>query len=202
MKDFVCKDMHSLRPKIIHVGDYSYGYDHTRIAFAEEADLYIGKFCSIGYGFSIFLGGNHKIRRVSTYPFGGQYKDIFTNFPLIAMNTGKEFGTTNGDIVIGNDVYIGANVTIMSGVKVGDGSVISANSVVYSNVKSYSVVGGNPTIFWFFRFSSEIIKKLLEMKWWDWSVYDINRALPFICSDDPEKLIKFYETKIVGETKL
>jgi acyl carrier protein len=62
--------------------------------------------------------------------------------------------------------------------------------------QAYSVVGGNPASFWFYRFNEETINKLLEMKWWDWSIYDINRILPYLCSENTEGLIKFYETKI------
>lgn len=197
MRDIVLNDIHTLRPKIIHVGEYTYGAEGIKIIFGEEANLYIGKFCALAYGLSVFLGGNHQIKRTSTYPFGLMHPNIFTNYPLSIKNRTVSLDTlTNGDINIGNDVWIGANVTIMSGVTIGDGAVISAHSIVYNKVKPYSVVGGNPASFWFYRFNDEIVKKLLEIKWWDWTVYDINRILPYLCSENVEGLINFYETKI------
>lgn len=206
MKEVVLRDVHTGNPKLIHVGEYSYGYESARLYCSSDANLYIGKFCSIAWGLQLFLGGNHRTHWVSTYPFGFSYPKVFTNYPHECV-TNKD--TTHGDIVIGNDVYIGANVIIMSGVKIGDGAVLSANSIVYKNVKPYSIVIGNPAEFLYYRFNEEIIKKLLEIKWWDWSIYNINRALPYICSRDPQKLINFYEkhvksesdTKAVGERR-
>jgi len=193
MKNFVLKDMFSLRPKIIKVGDYTHGHEGIHIYCADDANVFIGKFCSIAWGLNLFLGGIHRHRWVSTYGFGYAHPDKFTNFPQVAK-TNK--GATRGDIVIGNDVFIGAEVTIMSGVKIGDGAVISAKSVVSKNVEPYSIVGGNPATTWFYRFNEDTVNKLLEIKWWDWSLYDINRALPYICNDDIAAFIDFYERKI------
>jgi len=192
----VIKDVHTLKPKLVDVGAYTYGHEGIKLCMIDEANLSIGKFCSLAWGLQIFLAGNHRTHYVSAYPFGFAHPTIFNNFPPEMKCLGKKFRTSNGDVVIGNDVYIGANVTIMSGVKIGDGACISANSTVFNRVKPYSIVGGNPATFWFSRFNEEIIKKLLEIKWWNWEQDKINEALPLICSDNPKNLIEFYEKNI------
>jgi acetyltransferase-like isoleucine patch superfamily enzyme len=198
MKNYALTDMHTLRPKIITVGDYSYGYENIRVIYGEQAELSIGNFSFIEKDLTVWFGGHHRIQFNSTYAFGYFYRDILDNLPPICNAVGKENGTSNGNIIIGNDVYIGANVIIMSGVKIGDGAVILPNSIVYNKVKPYSIISGNPATLQQFRFDEHIIKKLLEIKWWNWSTYNINRALPFICSTNPERLINFYDKYLKG----
>lgn len=38
------------------------------------------------------------------------------------------------------------------------------------DVPAYAIVGGNPAEIIKFRFSKDEIEKLMELKWWDWSV--------------------------------
>src|ERR1035437_8628156 len=81
------------------IGDYTYG-SPTVLHWGEAVTLEIGKFCSIADDVTIFLGGNHRIDWVTTYPFNvlPQY------FP-----TGKDISghpASKGDIIIGNDVWI------------------------------------------------------------------------------------------------
>ena len=66
---------------------------------------------------------------------------------------------------IGNDVWIGNNVTIMAGINIGDGAVIGACTLVTKDVPLYAIVGGVPAKIIKYRFSEEIIVKLLEIKW-------------------------------------
>lgn len=166
------------------VGVYTYGQNYITIKdFECGGKLKIGKFCSISSNITIFLGGNHIIKNVSTYPFWAINKDIFKYDIIPELNN-------KNNVIIGNDVWIGHGVTIMSGVSIGDGSVISANSTVFKNVKPYSVVGGNPSEFLYFRFRKEIIKELLEIKWWDFEIEKINELLPYICNDDIENFLK------------
>jgi virginiamycin A acetyltransferase len=52
------------------------------------------------------------------------------------------------------------------------------------------MVGGNPARLIRFRFSENDIKRLLDIKWWDWSAEKITRNLEYINSanvDDLEK---------------
>jgi chloramphenicol O-acetyltransferase type B len=161
----------------MNVGKYTYGHDAITIfSWGEGVKLIIGKFCSISGGCKIFLGGNHRTDWVTTYPFGHISTHIFNTFD------GKGHPATKGDVVIGNDVWIGANVTIMSGVKIGDGAVIANNAHVVKNVEPYSIVGGNPAKLIKLRFEPHVIKRLLEIKWWDWNDAKINKHLKILCS--------------------
>ena len=133
--------------------------------------LIIGKFCAIASHVKFIMNGaNHDISGVSTFPFG-----VFGwNCPVK--------GNVKGDTVIGNDVWIGYDATIMPGVTIGDGAVIAAGSVVSKNVDPYTIVGGNPAKLIRERFEPNVVQKLLDLKWWDWSVEKINDNLDFLTS--------------------
>ena len=149
--------------------------------------LYIGNFCSIGPNVSVFLGGNHNTKYVTTFPFGTTSKSTFTLHNV--DDHGHPF--SNGDVIIGNDVWIGNGVTIMSGVTVGDGAIIAANSHVVKNVEPYSITGGNPAKTIKYRVTKEQIEKLLKIKWWDWPDEVINIFTPLLCNTDIDNFIHF-----------
>ena len=167
------------------IGKHTYGTENLKIFYSDSgAQLYIGNFCSIAANINIFLGGNHRTHWVTTYPFGHIHQNIFNNF------NGQGHPTTKGDIIIGNDVWIAQNVTIMSGVKIGDGAIIANNSHVVKDVEPYSIVGGNPAKFIKYRFTSEQIEKLLEIKWWNWDDEKINKFTPLLCNENIDDFIK------------
>lgn len=147
-----------------------------------DGDLFVGSFCSIGPDVEFFLGGNHRIDRFTTYPFGHRISEIFDNFD------GNGHPYSNGDIVIGNDVWIGDGATILSGVNISDGSVIGAKSLVTKNIGPYEIWGGNPAKLIRKRFDDETINFLLDLKWWNFSDEKINSILPYLCNTDILKL--------------
>lgn len=149
-------------------------------------------FCSIA-NCNIYLGGNHRTDWVTTYPFGHFNKNIFDKFD------GVGHPKTNGDVIIENDVWIADNVTIMSGVKIGNGAVIANNSHVVKDVAPYSIVGGNPARLIKYRFLENIIKKLLQIKWWEWEDSKINDNLHLLCSNN---MAVFCELHYVPEEKV
>jgi acetyltransferase-like isoleucine patch superfamily enzyme len=164
------------------VGKYSYGrpiYNQIN----NDAELIIGNFCSIANGVNIYLGGNHRIDWITTYPFGHIHKNIFNKFD------GVGHPSTKGNVVIGNDVWIGANSPIMSGIKIGDGSVIANNSHVVKDVEPYSLVGGNPAKHIRYRFTQEQIKELLDIQWWFWEDEKINEFTKILCNNDIDDFI-------------
>jgi len=167
-------------PNII-VGDYTYYDDFDNVDNFEKNVKYhfdftgdkliIGKFCMIASGASFIMNGaNHLTDSLSAYPFA-----IFGKGWEKAME-GKVY-PNKGDIIIGNDVWIGHNATIMAGVKIGDGAIIAANSTVVKDVDAYSIVGGNPGKQIKKRFPDKTINKLLELKWWDWSIKKITENI-------------------------
>ena len=145
-----------------------------------SAPLIIGKYCSIAYDVNFILDeGFHKGSTISNYPFINDLN--LNNFKDITIKQRE-------GITVGNDVWIGSNATIMSGVSIGDGAVIGANSHVITNVKPYSVVGGNPAQLFYFRFSDDIVKKLLKLKWWNLPDEKINKIIPLLCSNNMDWL--------------
>jgi acetyltransferase-like isoleucine patch superfamily enzyme len=166
------------------IGKYTYGTPNI-LWKNNNAKLVIGNFCSIAANVNIYLGGNHRTDWITTYPFGHIHQSIFNKF------SGHGHPSTKGDVIIGNDVWIGSNVTIMSGVTIGDGAVIANNSHIVKNVEPYSIVGGNPGKLIKYRFTSEQIKKLLEIKWWDWNDDKINEFTPLLCNINIDEFINY-----------
>ena len=171
------------------VGRHTYGTEYLTVhPFGSNAELQIGSFCSIAGNVKVFLGGNHRVDWVSTFPFGSIKKDIFKPYADL------EYNKSNGNVTIGNDVWIGHSATIMSGVTIGDGAVIGAEAVIAKDVSPYTVVVGNPAKVIRKRFSPEVIKELLRIKWWDWSDEVIAEIVPYLCSDNPEGIFEVAKT--------
>lgn len=145
-----CKLYHST------VGDYSYVGEHQRLVYAN-----VGKFCSIAGGGSIGMG-THTLNNLSTSP-------IFTAKHNGVGITWTDQQPTNEfhEINIGNDVWIGARAMIMGGVTIGDGAVVGTGAIVTKDIPPYAIVGGVPAKIIRYRFSDDVIAKLLELKWWD-----------------------------------
>ncbi len=174
-------------PNIL-VGDFTYIADsdfesHVLHLYAWNHDkLIIGKFCQIAAGVEFVMNGaNHQMNAVSTFPFytlegWGMSPPAKSDLPL------------KGDTVIGNDVWIGQNAVILPGVHIGDGAIIGANSVVGSDVEPYSKVVGNPAKGIGKRFDDEMIELLLQFKWWDKSIDEINALIPILTCSDLEKV--------------
>ena len=174
-------------PDII-VGDFTYFSDvdfesHVTHHYGFYGDkLIIGKFCQIASGVEFVMNGaNHQMNAVSTYPFyimKGWKQDVppLSELPM------------KGDTVIGNDVWIGQNATILAGVHIGDGAIIGLNSVVGSDVPPYTIVAGNPAREIRKRFGDELINLMLEFRWWDRSIEEINNLIPLLSCSDLEKV--------------
>ena len=103
-----------------------------------------------------------------------------------------------GQILIENDVWIGHGATIMGGVIIHNGAVVGANAVVTKDVPPYAIVAGNPARVIKYRFDDEIIKKLLNIRWWDWTPELIkDRSKEMLYSAD-KFANEFYEHKKVS----
>lgn len=139
------------------IGRYSYIGNDTDVECAD-----IGQFCSISDHCRIGMGG-HTLGMLSTSP-------IFTE----ALNGTKTqwvakdvHAAEDKRVIIGSDVWVGSHVLINGGVKVGHGAVIGAGAVVVKDVPPYAIVGGVPAKVIRYRFSPEIIQRLLELEWWN-----------------------------------
>lgn len=155
-----CQLMHKQLGRYSHIGDTSQIIDINTV---------IGKFCSIASFVSIGTG-MHPKDFLSSSPF--QYAIMDDGKPenngyIVKMPPSNlvEF-TISKPCFIGNDVWIGMHSVIMDGITVGDGAIIGANSTITKDVPPYAIVVGANRIIGY-RFSPEIIKQLLELKWWD-----------------------------------
>jgi acetyltransferase-like isoleucine patch superfamily enzyme len=138
------------------IGDYTYISSNSVINLTT-----IGKFCSIGP--NLLCGfGVHPLGGLSTSPIFYSTKKT-CGISLSAENKIKE----NLPINICNDVFIGMNVTILDGISIGDGAIIGAGAIVSKDIPPYAIAVGSPIKIIRYRFDDDTIKKLLEIKWWD-----------------------------------
>lgn len=172
----------------IIVGDYTYFADvdfeaHVTHHYDFNGDkLIIGKFCQIAAGVNFIMNGaNHQMNSVSTYPFY-IFKGWEQKIPSLSKMPLK------GDTVVGNDVWIGQNATILPGVHIGDGVIIGLNSVISKNVEPYTIVAGNPAKVIRKRFDDELIKLMLELRWWDKSIKEIKSLIPILTDSNIERV--------------
>lgn len=188
-------------PNII-VGDFTYIADsqfesHVTHHYEWIGDkLIIGKFCQIAAGVEFIMNGaNHQMDAVSTFPFytlegWNMAPPAMADLPL------------KGDTVIGNDVWIGQNAVILPGVHVGDGAIIGANSIVGRDVAPYSIVAGNPAKEIRKRFDDDLIQLLLQFRWWDKSIEEIDALIPILTCGDLEYVKQQIEKRMDTQTQI
>lgn len=140
----------------VRMGKYSYMGINNSVANTE-----IGAFCSIA-SYCAIGGGAHALNKISTSPVFYKGKNIFGKH-LMELDS-----VENKKVSIGNDVWIGEAVFINDGITIGDGAIIGAHSVVTHDVPPYAIVAGAPVKIIRYRFDEDKIKKLLEIKWWEW----------------------------------
>ena len=169
-------------PNIV-VGDFTYADSEFESHVTHHYDflgdkLIIGKFCQIAAGVEFVMNGaNHQMNAASTYPFY-----IFGTWEQNAPTQNDL--PLKGDTVIGNDVWIGQNATILPGVHIGDGAIIGASSVIGSDVEPYTIVAGNPAQFIRNRFDDELTNLMLEWRWWDKPIKEINSLIPILTNSN------------------
>lgn len=137
------------------IGRYSY-MGKNNIAVNAK----IGSFCSIA-SYCCIGGGAHPTNLLSTSPVFYSGRNCFRkNFSSTPFNAEKP-------VTIGHDVWIGEKVFIKDGVIIGNGAIIGALSIVTHDVPPYAIVGGVPAKVIRYRFDSETIRTLEEIKWWE-----------------------------------
>ncbi|WP_298579336.1 CatB-related O-acetyltransferase [uncultured Luteimonas sp.] len=164
------------------VGKHTYGAPRIRW-WGEDANLTVGKYCSIAEGVEIYLGGNHRTDWVTTFPFSKFPK----TWPAARAIGGHP--ASRGDVVIGHDVWLGAGCLILSGVRIGDGAVVGARAVVGRDVPPYSIVAGNPATAVRRRFDEATIARLLAIAWWNWPHERVERHAHLLMSGMIEEFL-------------
>ena len=168
------------RSRLFHstIDDYTYVGRDTWVVHA-----HLGKFCSVANECVIGMG-THSLNFLST-------SSLFTSRH---NGTGQVWTKKNSfeeykEIFIGNDVWIGYRAMVMGGVHIGNGAVIAAGAVVTKDVPPYAIVGGVPAKIIRYRFSQNVIDKLIDIKWWNMSETDLKKKIsifqnPNISIDD------------------
>lgn len=139
----------------VNVGASSYGdcFDPAII----PPGITIGRYVSIARGVRMFTQ-NHPLNRLSTHPF------CYEGTPGVSATA----DLAPGKLDIGHDVWIGCNAIITPGChRIGTGAVIGAGAVVTRDVPEYAIVAGTPARVLRYRFSPEVIERLLCSRWWE-----------------------------------
>ncbi|MFD0962617.1 CatB-related O-acetyltransferase [Pseudofulvibacter geojedonensis] len=130
----------------------------------KEQEVSIGSFCSIARNVSMQVF-NHNYKKITTYFIGQNlFNEKWSNERV-----------SKGNIEIKNDVWIGAHSVILGGLTINNGAIVAANSVVTKDVPAYSIVAGSPAKVITYRFEKEVIDKLEELEWWNWSIEKIEK---------------------------
>lgn len=185
------------------IGRFTYGYQELLEYFPIAES--IGRYCSINGTAKIW--NNHSLDCVTTSPIldhvrfypwekHDERREFVKKYGIHKENAQFDNSTIrdNRPVVIGNDVWVGAYVSILPGVRIGDGAVITAGAVVTRDVKPYAIVGGVPAKTIRYRFDEKMVKRLLEVKWWDWSVEEVERHIELLY--DPEQFMRYFSGKV------
>lgn len=163
------------------MGTNCYGVPNIKHAHA-DAMLSIGSYCSIAKNVEIFLGGNHRVDWISSYPFPAY---------LHQASHIKDHETTRGNVNIGSDVWLCQNATIFSGITIGHGAVIANSAIVTKDVAPYEIVGGNPAKHIRWRFDEPTREALLASAWWDWPEDEVLSVVELLCSDNISEFLDY-----------
>lgn len=188
-----CRNEEDIEYKGVQIGRFTYGYEFMLLQDFPLATK-IGRFTSINQSAKIL--NNHPLGYVTTHPMLDTpmfYGNDYEKREHLCRIYGKHFNNHESDssplrnnvpVEIGNDVWIGANVCILPGVKIGDGAIIATGAVVTKDVEPYAIVGGVPAKIIKKRFDDNVIKKMLDIRWWDWPLQKIEENIEYFYDTD------------------
>ncbi|WP_086256345.1 CatB-related O-acetyltransferase [Campylobacter vicugnae] len=168
------------------MGSFSYSN-----AIIPRLDIKMGRYCSIANGLS-FIAGKHPLDTISTSSF--IYDSNFYIFKDASIERIKKSYThtpygmlipPSPPTIFENDVYVCTNALLKPGITLHTGCVVAQNAIVTKDVPPYAIVGGSPTRILKYRFDELTIKRLLELKWWEYHFADFDNI-------DPKKDINYY----------
>lgn len=135
---------------------------------------YIGSNCYIDGNIGRFTSIANDVKcNLGIHPYKYPYVSTSPLFFSLLKQSGETFAETQmfeeitSPIKIGNDCWICQDVFIVGGVTINDGAVVLAGAVVVKDVPPYAIVGGIPAKIIGYRYEPEIIKELLNFKWWN-----------------------------------
>ena len=175
---------------IMKIGRQSY-LGKSVVEGGEFGSISIGDFSSIAWGviFELNLNKTHNFGRVSQFALDFFSWELPRDMLLIRPPD------LQYQIKIGSDVWIGRGCKLKctnykKPLVIGDGAIVAADSVVVKSVPPYAIVGGNPAQIIKYRFPPHVIKSLLKIKWWNWSLDKIHDN--FNQFHDVEKFISLH----------
>lgn len=152
----------------VRIGAYSYGPCFRPGVF--PPNVTIGRYVSIGPDVRIYRA-NHPIDWPSTHPFFYDPRLKVVPHSLVEERP----------LDIGHDVWIGTRAIVLPGCgRIGIGAVIGAGAVVTRDVPDFAVVTGTPARVMRYRFSPDEQTAVLESKWWEQSIEQLERRLPWM----------------------
>lgn len=166
------------------LGDYSYT---GQFCFLQNVEL--GKFTNIAA--MVRIGPtNHPMERATLHHF--TYRRKMYGFD---NKDDEEFfeKRKSNKVYIGNDVWIGHGAVIMPGVTLGNGAVVGSGAIVTKNVAPYTIAAGVPAKVIGKRFNDDIIFKLENIAWWNWSHKKIKENFNDFLLDIDDFVEKHYE---------
>lgn len=160
------------------IDDYTYLMQNCQVQYSD-----VGKFCSIA-SYVRLHPVNHPMWRPTTHHMTYRRK----SYGMGDTDDGEFFDWRRGNkVTIGHDVWLGHNVTVHAGVTIGHGAAIGSGSVVTKDIPPYAVAVGVPAKVIKYRFSDDVIEKLLDIKWWDWPCEKLKDRLEHLT--DMQKLL-------------
>lgn len=166
--------------------DYSYT---GQFCFLQNVE--IGKFTNIAA--MVRVGPtNHPMERPTLHHF--TYRRKMYGFD---NKDDKEFfeRRDSSKVYIGNDVWIGHGAIIMPGVTIGNGAVVGSGAIVTKDVEPYTIIAGIPAKMIRKRFNEDIIFKLENIKWWNWSHKEIKEKFNDFLLNIDDFVEKYYKSR-------